>query len=339
MHRDDLAALFPDKPALTSDDIARRMGGLRFTGSDDERLHFEMLAPRGWTWRDPAEAKSPPGVLLSLVDESPGKAEISVTADELSREVSPAEWVKNRLERAGHSILAERQEYGAIGAFADVLTEAVGPEGRLLARTNMVKDAGRIFSITCAAREDVFPKRADEFFGSLASFKLLHPENAPLAEPLSTFTELYPAVFGFRYPASWRLVEEVAGTEEACDVRLDNFDGERCAGRIYVHARAAEQPRKLVSGLFARLEQAGIRALGRPDLAPEAAPEGFLKASSLVSPATYQGDKMEIRAVVLEIEGLSLLLALGGPARAMSADWWAINKRAFEIVRASVYAT
>jgi hypothetical protein len=57
-----------------------------------------------------------------------------------------------------------------------------------------------------------------------------------------------------------------------------------------------------------------------------------------VASGTFDGAEMEIRAVTLEIEGAVLLLALRGPARAMSADWWAINKRAFEIAQDTIYA-
>lgn len=65
--------------------------------------------------------------------------------------------------------------------------------------------------------------------------------------------------------------------------------------------------------------------------------EGFTSAWSTVSAAARGGDEAEIRALVVESPAMTLLIALAGPARSMSADWWAINKRAFEIVLASLY--
>lgn len=338
MTSDELLALFPEMPAISTEEVHARFAGVSFTHSADERLHFTLLAPPGWTWRLPSESPYPAGLLLSLVDGAPGHvvAEIAVAADELPREVSPAEWVRNELERRGHAPVAQREQYGPLGAVADLLTRTEGPGGTFLARTNMVKDGPRLFTLTCQAREDVYPARAGDFFATLASFHLLHPEKKTLAEPLAPFCELYPSTFGFSHPASWRLVRE-AESETACDVRLDNVDGDRCAGRIFVQARAGGSPRAMMPELLARIEATGVVPEGRPPLAPCDPPEGFVRAFSMVTPARRTDLDAEVRVSAFESEGTCLLLGLSGPARSLSSDWWAINKRAFEIVCESAY--
>jgi hypothetical protein len=337
MHKDEERALLPNNPPLSEEDIQRRMGGLEFTVSKDARLHFRLLVPLGWTWRDPNEAKCPPGTLLSLVFGSSSRAEIRVIVDNIPRETSPAEWVLIELERAGHTLVTQSEMDTPIGTLADILTKIDGPDGTMLARTNMAKDGARIFTITCQAREDVYRELAGEFLISLASWKLLAPEKAPLAEPLGTFSELYPAAVGFRYPESWQLASEVLSAE-VCDVRLDNLDGDRRTGQIHVQLRAAQRPQKLVSAYLAKLAAAGVELQGRPDLTPCSPRKGFLTAASLVAPAAYKGDPFEVRAHAMEIDGAGLLIAIAGPARSKFPASWAVNKRAFEIVRDSIYA-
>lgn len=331
---DQWPALFPDKPAGTGDEIARRTGGLRFTESADERLHFALSAPLGWRWRPASEANDPPGLLVSLVRGAPVTAEIAVFADEVPRELSPAEWTAHRLEQGGHTLWAKREEYTPIGAMADLLTRRQGPDGERVARTNMAKDGKRIFSITCEARAEDYASLASDFYVALASFKLLHPERAPLAEPLSSYCYLTPAVVGFSYPASWALVEETVSDVEY-DVRLDDAGG---AGSIHVSARVGERPRKLLADFLNKLRREGAHFEDRQGLAPCAAPSGFVEAAAMLASGTKDGEAIEVRAAALTTEKATVLVAARGPARDRSAVDWMVHQRAFEIVRDTAYA-
>jgi hypothetical protein len=57
-----------------------------------------MLALAGWRWRPNEEAGSPEGLLASLVSDVAATAEVAVFADEVHREVNPADWTLCRLD-------------------------------------------------------------------------------------------------------------------------------------------------------------------------------------------------------------------------------------------------
>jgi hypothetical protein len=336
LDKDKWPAFFPDKPAASADEIGRRMGGLKFEDREDERRHFTLLAPLGWRLIENGEGPSPPGLLVSLVLGAPRKAEIAVFVDDVPREVSPAEWTIHRLEQAGHTLWAKREEYTPIGAMADLLTRREDAQGTFIARTNMAKDGKRIFTITCQAREDEYERLADDFCVTLATFKLLHPERAPLAEPLSSYCYLWPVVTGFSYPESFRLDEEALSDTEY-DVRLDNLSGDKAAGSIHVSARLDASPRRLLAALHSKLQRLGAVFDDRPALEPEGAPKGFTEASSVAWTGSDDGGDIELSAIAFSTDKATVLVSTWGPTRARAATDWMVQKRAFEIVRDTVY--
>lgn len=328
--------LFPERSGRTAEEIERLLCGLRFTEGEDERRHFRMLAPAGWRWRPAEEAQGPPGLLVSLVSDALATAEITVIADDVPREVGPADWALHHLERDGHTLWASREAHTPIGAMADLLTRKEGPRGPLVARTNMAKDGKRIFTITCQAREEEYRRWAGDFQVALASFGLLHPERAPLAERLASYCQLEPAVVGFSYPASWSLEEEALGPDHV-DVRLDSIAGDGAAGTLHASARRGATPRRVAADHLARLAHGGVTLDAGPGLTPCAAPEGFTEAASLATTGTRGGAGVEVRALVLATPGVTLLLSRCGPTRAGAAIDWMVCKRAFEIAQETAY--
>ncbi len=331
------ATLFPERPAGTPEEISARLGELRFTQSADARLHFHMLAPAGWRWRPNEEAGNPEGLLASLVSDAAATAEIAVFVDDVAREVNPADWTLHRLEREGCSLWARRQAPTPIGTMADLLTRREAPGGAVIARTNMAKDGERIFTITCRAREDEYPRWAGDFSAVLATFRLSSPEGAPLAEELASYGYLYPAAVGFSYPASWKVAHESLG-QTTCDVRLDSVAGEPSAGSILFSARTGVRPRKLAADCFSALEAGGAHFEARTDLEPSPPPERFGEAWTMTAIGTRDGRDIEARALVLVSPEATLLLGSCGPTRGASAFDWMVVERAFEMVRHTVYA-
>jgi hypothetical protein len=337
LEHDQWAALFPERPAGSPEEVSRRMGELRFAQGADERLHFRMLAPAGWRWRPNEEAGSPPGLLASLVSDVAGTAEVAVLADEVRREVSPADWTLHRLEREGYLLWAQRQASTPIGTMADLLVRREAPGGAVIARANMAKDGQRIFTIACRAREEVYPRWAGDFCAVLASFRLSAPERAPLAEPLASYCHLYPAVVGFSYPASWTVGHESLG-QATCDVRLDAVSGDPAAGTLLFSARAGVRPRRLAADALSALEAGGASFPERPELAACPPPKDFSEAWTASVAGTRAGRDIEARALVLVSPAATLLLASCGPARAASPVDWMVVERAFDIARHTVYA-
>lgn len=328
--------LFPERSERTADEVRARMCGLQCNAGGDERRHFRLLVPAGFRLRAPDEAPASPGLLASVVsDEHPG-AEISVVVDDLPREVAPADWTWYRLERAGHQLLASREDDTPVGTMADLLTRVQGPRGPVLARSNMAKDGKRIFTITCQAPEHEVPAWARDFHVVLASFALLQPERAPLAEGLASYCQLDPAIVGFSYPASWSVREE-AVTPDQLDVRLDSVAGHPAAGAIHASLRGGGSPRRLLADFLGRRAREGTHLDEAPELTPCAAPTGFAEAASLAMTGTHQGLDVELRALVLTTPAAILLLGTCGPTRVRAAADWMVCRRAFEIVTETAY--
>ncbi|MFO0588702.1 MAG: hypothetical protein U0441_14225 [Polyangiaceae bacterium] len=334
----DLAVVFPGSPEAGGA-ASERLRGVRVALAPDARLHFGVLLPRGFTVRVPGPIEGAPGQLLSAVDSPAADAEVSVIADEVPREVNPADWVSDRLASAGHAVIAARRKDGPSGAAGDLLTRVVTASGPHLARTNTVKDGARIFAVTCRAREDRFADLAADYLAVLASFTLLAPERAPLAEPLASFTAIHPAVVGFRHPRSWHNENERADLD-AQDVRLDALHEGRCAGRIYVQARlpGRGQKSRLVTDFVERMRAEGMVLAASLDLEDGPAPEGFDRASFAAVPSSREGAPAELRVATFENEAALILVAVRGPSRASSSYWWAVNKRAFDLVVESLHA-
>lgn len=334
----DLATVFPGSPKAGVAP-SERLRGVRVAVSPDARLHFSVLVPSGFTVRLPGPLEGAPGQMLSAVDSPSADAEVSVLVDEVPREVSPADWVTDRLAGAGHTMIAARRRNEPSGASGDLLTRVVLASGPHLARTNTVKDGARIFAVTCRAREDRFPDLADDFFAVLASFTLLAPERAPVAEPLASFTAIHPAVVGFRYPQSWQSENERADLD-AQDVRLDALHEGRCAGRVYMQARLPGHGRRarLVNDFVERMRAEGMDLPGPIDLAETAVPEGFERASMGSVLSSRAGAPAEVRIATFENEAAVVLVAVRGPSHASSPYWWAVNKRAFDLVVESLHA-
>lgn len=330
-------SLFPERPPGAPEEISARLGELRCAQGPDERLHFRMLAPAGWRWRPNEEAGNPAGLLASLVSDVAATAEIAVFADEVRREVSPADWALHRLEREGFLLWAKREARTPVGAMADLLLRRDAPGTSTVVRAGMAKDGQRIFTIACRAREDEYPRWAGDFCAALASFRLSAPERAPLSEQLASYGYLYPAVVGFSYPASWKVAHESLG-QTTCDVRLDAVSGDPAAGALLFSARAGVRPRKLAADAFSALEAGGAHFPERADLAPCPPPEGFSEAWTTSVTGTRAGRDIEARALVLASPAAILLLASCGPTRAASAVDWMVVERAFEIARHTVYA-
>jgi hypothetical protein len=296
-----------------------------------------MSVPGTWTWRPPAEVSDAPGLLVSLVQGSPDKGEIRVTVDDVPRELSPAEWAMIELSKRGHALWAKREAHTPIGVVADLLTRAEGPDGGVIARTNMAKDGRRIFTITCQAPHDEYPTWASDFGIALATFRLLHPGPRPLAEQVLMVSYLYPAVIGFSHPVSWVATEE-ADTESECLVRLDDLEADRVVGSMTMHARSETKPDRLVSRYFKRLAQAGVTVDTVPAGSPAPPPEYFTKASMVRATGRSAEGDVDVRGMVLEARFGALLLVVNGPTRERSALPWAIHQRAYEIALDTLFA-
>jgi hypothetical protein len=86
------------------------------------------------------------------------------------------------------------------------------------------------------------------------------------------------------------------------------------------------------------LKQAGIRLLGAPILPTQPLP-GFASASLYAPVAEIGGARFDAPTLLMREATRWILVGLLGPNRSVSGVWWAVARRAFEIVRDSLRLT
>jgi hypothetical protein len=121
-------------------------------------------------------------------------------------------------------------------------------------------------------------------------------------------------------------------------LQLDNCHGETSVGTLSVELLASPlrlPPARLARHFVRELQAQGYRLAGAP-VVPIPSPKGYLAAYGFAPIATQQGLGIIAGATILEHSQAVVLLGTTGPSRTSSAWDWAINKRAFEILRASL---
>jgi hypothetical protein len=111
---------------------------------------------------------------------------------------------------------------------------------------------------------------------------------------------------------------------EVCRIGLDICTPKT---KLSLHHRAREYAD--------RIRQQGIHLTGAA-LIPYKPPTDFESACIFSPDARYNGHGFDCPLLMLQHVNAFVALCLFGPSREESPEWWAINKRAFEIVRDSL---
>ena len=295
-------------------------------------------APSPWQ-PQPVEHETPRGSrpLARLVAPAGQSAGVRVDAIELDRDVNPADWLEIGYEASGAEILKRRVVFGPRGKVADLLVRCDGDNGPTLRRGMIVKDGPRMFRVEARAAEDAYAELAEDLLTCLASFKLLHPEGTPTAEPVVEENLAGPVPFRFQRLDSWQTVE-TGDNDQGTILHLASRHEEQDVGRITIEVRKKspeEGLQNLARDHAERLKAAGIHLTGAP-VVPTEPPERFQAAAVFTPSAKYDGHAFDSPVLLFESDEALAMVALFGPTRQESPEWWAINKRAFEIVRDSL---
>lgn len=333
--------IFPIEIKTEQAAIDRDFVAVSFLGTKDPNYHFEMLVPKR------CQIVAPNGtsnigrwysIPIALCNSEPGPGlQIKVDVLQLFREASPADLVETQIEQMQAEILARRSAYGAGGEIIDALMKIVYSAGFLIRRTMTVKDGSRVFLITAEVTESAYSAVAEEILISLQSFRLLNPDGAATAETLIKHCQPMPIGFHFDHPKSWQITEAFSD-QDHCVLNLNTeFEG-NCAGRIIIEVHRPDTTRSAINTIerYANeLQQMGIRHNGAPVIPIQPTPN-FTRAWAYAPTTTFQEQPIDAPALVLEHPLALALIGLIGPSRQTSPEWWAINKRTFEIVRDSL---
>jgi len=261
---------------------------------------------------------------------------ISIYISHINREVGASEWVELDLVTNKNEILDRREIYCESGFLSEFLTKILINKQPFITRISMIKDGQRIFRIDAQVPEDMYDEVSEQIFISLSSFRLLKPEGQFTAEKLEKYERIEPINIFFNYPSSWQIKKNMY-TNNFYDIIVDTSFNNVCAGQIYIeiHNRHEAIISKVLSAYFDRLKKVGVLTTGSP-LIPVHPPKQFESAQFYYSSAKYNNYNINTPVLLFEVKKYIVLLGLIGPSKEAAPEWWAINKRAFEIVRDSL---
>lgn len=342
------SSLFPSEIAATKAELDSRFYKARITGKKNDRLQCIISIPEPCYHSDapPGTVKQRgPFIALSHFERT-GCPELQFTISycELSREVGAAEWTQIEIERSGGRLIQQRDVYGPGGWVSDILSQTVIDDRRFVSRHMMVKDGSRLFWVEGIAPIRDYLDVAKDIFVSLQSFRLLQSERLNTAEPLEQFSLDVPFKTYFEHPSSWEVQQEGA-IQNGCSLSLKTSDEELVhsienwpAGEIGVTIcrRGSDRTAAQIARGYAQgLQNRGIRIGGAPVL-PIQPPLQFESAGLFLPSATYENTALDAPLIIFINSEVEISLSMVGPSRETSPEWWAINKRAFEIVRDSL---
>jgi hypothetical protein len=312
----------------------------RYTSGSELPFEFQIAYPQSTRPQPQSAAASLDGVFARLV-EYRGPADcplcLNVAVTVLPREIGVGDLAEVDAQRRGHQVLQRRDLSGKYAGNAEVLSACLEHDRPWLTRNRLVKHGRLAFRITAAAPYDRFPEIGVVAARFLGSFRL---QGAPLedgAERQETCVLPSPASASFAYPASWRQSEPLR-TNDSVAVTLSNGQAGENAATITVEARVGAWPALRAPCLrrfTESLESQGIQCQGSL-VVPMAGPAGFDTVEVFAPRANREGRAMAVGLVFFIRDNGVVTAATAGPSRDTSIQWWAINKRAFEIVRDSL---
>ncbi len=152
-----------------------------------------------------------------------------------------------------------------------------------------------------------------------------------------TFCQATQIALRFDYLSNWQ-VNLVANSNHAVSANLMCAVRGTATGRIQIEVNRIFNETNRMAALKAfvnKLKNAGLFISGAP-VVPMPPRDGFTKASVFDGKATYKEFDFDCPAIIFEDDQYHILIGMIGISQFHSPEWWAFNKRAFEIVRDSI---
>lgn len=272
--------------------------------------------------------------LITFRHSSQPDERISIGMCESTRDVAPADWLEIDLDAQPGEILAKRSTGSPFGTQLEILYRSTADDKDHVSIIRTSKDGARLFRIEAAAPAANYNDVAHEMYSAVNSFRMTDPEPSVCAEPLVPFRS---GILDFQYPESWRSTQSCPAMGEVCVDLATEHDGQIAGTIVLKHwLRSNDQDAaRIVRAYSEACQQKGMHCCGAALVSVPAPPN--CRAAHIYQPrVTFGGRALEMPTLVFESDHALVLLGLVGPTRDESPEWWAINKRAFEIVRDSL---
>lgn len=305
----------------------------------DALLHFEMAIPTNMTQppEDPsADGESTFKPIARFVNAEKG-LKVEVGLHLLAREMSAPDWLEIEMDRQNGKVIESRKLPTSSGGIGDFLYSIEGGDDTSkVVRAMALKDGNRLFAVFVQIDSEKYDEFAEVVSVPVLSFRLLNPQMRSTAEDLAEFRDFHEKV-SFRFPSSWVHRTLVEGEKIHISELSNQVGGEEIA-RILVEVHPELDDHgvsQLVQESVGGLASTGLHVGGAP-LIPVLPPEGYESCRLFTTTATLEEYEFDVAILIMELAGFTLLLSLVGTARHHAPEWWAIHRRALEIVRDSL---
>jgi len=333
---------FPLKVNLKVEEIQSLFSICKDIRNHNKQFHYQIFISNSWSLDNTEdytlnqELKPTMSYQLGRFQHPDKISEIIISVILLTHEVNPSDYYKLVFKNTAEIILTERIIDTPLGSMSDLLTIS-SKDIEYISRTFMIKDANRLFIIKGRAQRKAYNELAEYFLFSLSSFQLIHYEGT-LVEKLEQFTCKKPIDCMFLYPSSWKMNQMLSDDSQQNIFELFNENDHNASGKIHLNIFPPLKnmtPQMIVIQYVKMLNANGFSVNGAP-LQPTELAKQFNNTVLAALTGSVNSKHMEFPVYILEHDKACLLLGLITPAFKSSPEWWAINKRAFEIVRDSL---
>lgn len=319
--------MFSEKPK-TENAVTKT---LHWEESLDRNLHFGFSLPKDLQVRQlPRKESNDLFSDLAIFGCSNGR--INVQVADVHREINPIELLELTLSAKGHSI-----------EYSEVAKQSEGLVGELASRTKeeqkvyysrVVKDGPRVFHVSCSLPESTIGMEKADSFAILRSFRLLHPGRSCFAEPLVRHS--LTAGLSVWLPFSWdrQAGKQLDGYERFdYSTTIENQPTGKITIEIAEHEEAS-QPTVWFDGRKRMLIEAGFSVGGAALTSSTVDVSSADFEEWLYDPPVLKGGNRYFAPTWIGIDkNRTMVVSLMSPGIEASGFWWAVNKRAFELVR------
>ncbi|MDA1015133.1 MAG: hypothetical protein O3A00_11860 [Planctomycetota bacterium] len=329
---------------FTEDDLQREFFVINDQPYSNPALSYRILIPKRWGV-DRIRAPSPelstshlkPLAVFGSEDKDGNTLQIQIQAVELVREVRAADWIRQ------YAVSTERRMRDLKDLsthFADSLMTFEIQRIEYTARSSATIHGNMLFFVMCLSPSAHYVEVESQFGLAISSFRVTNPMPGNVEEQ----TTIEMGEFcTFHCPQSWDIEsrDEIAGMHLA-DLASRTEDGDLCGAirikTIESDGEADQSEMSLTERAWVECEESGVTIgseLGRPLIQLDG--DRFHVVNFVISEATLVTNAARQEVWICELHGQhhKCVLSMLTPSRQGEFFYWAVNRRAFEIVLSS----
>lgn len=291
---------------------------------DVSGIGFRFVVPRATSIRKQHTVDKSRSDISLFELESTGGMRISLSRHHQLREYSASYWHQWELLRQGRSTVKSRECVTQVGRVSDILSRKSLDANDYVFRSTVFKNAGIVYFLDVGVPQAEYSGRAAEILSILSSFEILSPNNELFAEKMGRF-RLANKPHSFIHPSSWSIESSHGG-----EIMILNENKGEKMGAIYLSEGRSESDG--LTNHLRHIEQDRVQ-LAESNIQLVPVDSRFDKAYAGNPKAGRDGKHLYIAMLTFQMRDLQASITLLSPTQTDNLIWWAINYRAFEIIR------